>query len=224
MLACIMIAACLFATGCEEQKEATQQTETKTTAEPKAVEKPVEAPKQIAAPKVAPAPAIAGTTLVKMQTSMGDIIIELDAKKAPATAKNFIDYVNENHYSGIIFHRVISGFMIQGGNFDMNMKKATTKAPIVNEAANGLQNLRGTIAMARTSNPNSATDQFFINHKDNPFLNAAPGKPGYAVFGKVVEGMEIVDAIAAVPTGTKAGMRDVPQTPVIIISAKVITN
>jgi cyclophilin family peptidyl-prolyl cis-trans isomerase len=155
-----------------------------------------------------------------MQTSKGDIVIELNAKKAPVTVKNFVDYVNEGHYSGKIFHRVIKGFMIQGGNFDIGMKRAATKAQIVNEASNGLKNVRGSIAMARTNNPNSATDQFYINHGNNASLDYANRPPGYAVFGKVIAGMETVDAIASVQTGA----RDVPVTPVIIISAKVVTN
>ncbi len=208
LFVCVTIMAVLLcAGGCEEEKESVTQTETK---------KP--AAKPIAAPKAAPTSA--GPILVKMQTSKGDILIELNKEKAPITVKNFVDYVNEGHYSGKIFHRVIKGFMIQGGNFDIGMKRAATKPMIVNEAKNGLKNVRGAIAMARTSNPNSATDQFYICDKDNPFLNYAPGKPGYAVFGKVVEGMETVDAIASVQT--RAG--DVPVTPVIIISAKVITN
>lgn len=209
-----------FVVGCEEEKESVTQTETKAAAP--VVEKKAEAPKPAVKPTAAPkaAPASTGPTLVKMQTSKGDIVIELNAEKAPITAKNFVDYVNEGHYSGKIFHRVIKGFMIQGGNFDVNMKRAATKAQIVNEASNGLRNVRGTIAMARTSNPNSATDQFYINHGNNASLDYATRPPGYAVFGKVIEGMETVDAIASVQTGP----RDVPVTPVIITSAKVITK
>ena len=208
LFVCVTIMAVLLcAGGCEEEKESVTQTETK---------KP--AAKPIAAPKAAPTSA--GPILVKMQTSKGDILIELNKEKAPITVKNFVDYVNEEHYTGKIFHRVIKGFMIQGGNFDVNMKRAATKAMIVNEAGNGLKNVRGAIAMARTSNPNSATDQFYINHGNNASLDYAIRPPGYAVFGKVVEGMETVDAIASVQT--RAG--DVPVTPVIIISAKIITN
>ncbi len=211
------LAGCLFVVGCEEEKEPVTQTETKAAAPAvKVVEKKTEAPKPTAAPKAAPASA--GPTLVKMQTSKGDIVIELNAEKAPITVKNFLSYVNEGHYTGKIFHRVIKGFMIQGGNFDVNMKRAATKAQIVNEASNGLKNVRGAIAMARTNNPNSATDQFYINHGNNASLDYATRPPGYAVFGKVIEGMETVDAIASVRTGA----RDVPVTPVIIISAKVL--
>ena len=155
---------------------------------------------------------------IKMQTSKGDVVIELNAEKAPVTVKNFVDYVKDAHYDGLIFHRVIKGFMIQGGNFKPDMTQSSTNKPIVNEADNGLSNLRGTIAMARTNDPNSATDQFFISDNDNLFLDYAPGNPGYAVFGKVIEGMETVDAIADVKTGAQ----DVPVETVMIESAVVI--
>ncbi|MBN1456674.1 MAG: peptidyl-prolyl cis-trans isomerase [Sedimentisphaerales bacterium] len=164
------------------------------------------------------------SNLVKLQTSKGDIVIELNEEKAPITVKNFVDYVKDGYYDGLIFHRVIKGFMIQGGGFDANMKQKVTKTPIINEGNNGLRNQRGAIAMARTNNPDSATSQFYICDKDNDFLNYAPGRPGYAVFGKVIEGMETVDAIAAVKTGIKAGMQDVPIEPVIIISAKMVSD
>ena len=164
------------------------------------------------------------SNLVKLQTSKGDIVIELNEEKAPITVKNFVDYVKDGYYDGLIFHRVIKGFMIQGGGFDVDMKQKATKPPIVNEGSNGLRNQRGAIAMARTNNPNSATSQFYICDNDNDFLNSAPGRPGYAVFGKVVEGMKTVDAIAAVKTGIKAGMQDVPAEPVIIISAKMVSD
>jgi cyclophilin family peptidyl-prolyl cis-trans isomerase len=160
---------------------------------------------------------------VRLETSMGDIVIELDEKKAPITVKNFLQYVEEGFYGGTIFHRVIPNFMIQGGGFTADMTQKQTHPPIANEAKNGLKNDRGTVAMARTNNPDSATSQFFINHKNNDFLNfAGPGNPGYAVFGKVVEGMEVVDKIAAVETTTRSGMRDVPVKPVLIKSAKVV--
>lgn len=158
---------------------------------------------------------------VTMQTSMGTIKLELDKEKAPKTVENFVSYVSAGHYDKTIFHRVINGFMIQGGGFDEKMSEKSTKAPIENEAKNGLGNNRGTIAMARTSDPNSATAQFFINHADNAFLNYSPSNPGYAVFGKVTEGMEVVDKIAKVKTGQRGPYGDVPVTPVVIESVKV---
>jgi peptidyl-prolyl cis-trans isomerase A (cyclophilin A) len=162
---------------------------------------------------------------VKLATSMGDIIIELNEKAAPVTVKNFLTYTQQEFYNGTIFHRVISNFMIQGGGFTKDMKKKKTHPPIVNEASNGLKNDRGTIAMARTSNPNSATSQFFINHKNNNPLNyTGPGNPGYAVFGKVIEGMDVVDKIAAVKTTVRSGMKDVPMEPVTINSATIVTG
>jgi len=160
---------------------------------------------------------------VIMETSKGNITIELDAKAAPATVKNFLVYVNEKFYDGTIFHRVINNFMIQGGGFDEKMSEKKTHAPIKNEAANGLRNDLGTIAMARTNDINSATAQFFINVKDNDFLNhQGSGQFGYAVFGKVVSGMDVIDAIKAVKTTSRAGMDDVPTEPVIIKSVKVV--
>lgn len=157
--------------------------------------------------------------VVLMKTSKGDVTLELDADKAPDTVGNFLRYVDEGFYDGTVFHRVIKNFMIQGGGFTPDMKQKKTRDPIRNEAKNGLKNLRGTVAMARTSDPHSATAQFFINHKDNEFLDY-PGQDGwgYAVFGKVTGGMEVVDAIAAVPTGTSGGFRDVPTEPVTILS------
>jgi cyclophilin family peptidyl-prolyl cis-trans isomerase len=139
--------------------------------------------------------------------------------------KNFLRYVEEGFFDGTIFHRVINGFMIQGGGFTADMEQKKTHAPIINEASNGLKNDRGTIAMARTQDPNSATSQFFINHTDNHNLNyAGPGKPGYAVFGKVIEGMDVVDKIAAVKTMRKGRYRDVPVETILIKSAKVISD
>lgn len=162
---------------------------------------------------------------VKLETTMGDIVIELNEKAAPVTVKNFLAYTGEGFYDGTIFHRVIPGFMIQGGGFTSDMVQKKPHEPIVNEASNGLKNDRGTIAMARTNNPNSATCQFFINHKDNPSLNyAGANNPGYAVFGKVVEGMETVDKIAAVKTTRKGPHADVPVEPVVIKSAKVVSE
>jgi cyclophilin family peptidyl-prolyl cis-trans isomerase len=163
--------------------------------------------------------------LVKLQTSMGDIVIELNEQAAPVTVKNFLEYVEQGHYNGTIFHRVIPNFMIQAGGFTPQMVQKKARAPIVNEASNGLKNDRGTIAMARTSDPDSATCQFFINHGNNDYLNYDGGaNPGYAVFGKTVEGMDIVDAIAQVKTTTRTGMDDVPVEPVTIISATVVSE
>ncbi len=161
--------------------------------------------------------------VVLMTTSMGDIKIELWADKAPETVKNFLGYVDDKFYDGTIFHRVIGTFMIQGGGFTADLQPKQTKAPIKNEADNGLKNDRGTIAMARTGDPNSATAQFFINVVNNDNLNRPkPDGFGYAVFGKVIEGMDVVDKIKAVPTGFSKGFRDVPQTPVVIKSVKVL--
>ena len=162
---------------------------------------------------------------VELETTMGNIVIELNQEKAPNTVANFLEYVKSGHYDGTIFHRVIDGFMIQGGGMDANMKEKSTNAPIKNEADNGLKNEVGTIAMARTSDPHSATAQFFINVKDNSFLNFSGKNPqgwGYAVFGKVTEGMDIVNKIKGVPTGKYGFHADVPTTPVVITHAKVI--
>jgi peptidyl-prolyl cis-trans isomerase A (cyclophilin A) len=163
------------------------------------------------------------SNVVKLETSMGNMVIELDEQAAPVTVKNFLGYVEAGFYDGTIFHRVIPGFMIQGGGLTNQMVEKKTRNPIINEAKNGLSNMRGTIAMARTNDPNSATCQFFINHSDNEFLNYIDEKkPGYAVFGKVTKGMEVVDAIASVKTTTRKGKDNVPVEPVIIISAEVV--
>jgi len=163
--------------------------------------------------------------MVKLQTSMGDVVIELNEQAAPVTVKNFLKYVEDGFFDGKIFHRVIPNFMIQGGGFTEEMTQGQTRDPIVNEAANGLKNERGTVAMARTNDPDSATAQFFINHNNNDFLNyAGSGNPGYAVFGKTVEGMDVVDAIASVETTTKQGMDDVPAEPIVIIAASVVSQ
>jgi len=163
--------------------------------------------------------------MVKLQTNMGDIVVELNEQAAPVTVKNFLTYVEEGFYVEVIFHRVIPNFMIQGGGFTTQMVRKQTQPPIINEAANGLKNDRGTIAMARTDNPNSATSQFFINHKNNDFLNYTENRnPGYAVFGRVIEGMDVVNAIAAVKTTSRKGMSDVPVEPVVIKSAEIIHN
>jgi len=166
-----------------------------------------------------------GQKQVKLETSMGDIVIELNEEVSPITVKNFLRYVEEGFYDGTIFHRVIPDFMVQGGGFTADMSEKQTHRPIVNEASNGLKNDRGTIAMARTANPDSATSQFFINHKNNDFLNyGGQNKPGYTVFGKVVEGIDVVDAIAAVKTTRKGRYSDVPVEPVVIKSAKVVSG
>ena len=158
--------------------------------------------------------------VVVMDTSMGTIKIELYPDKAPQTVKNFLGYVDDKFYDGTVFHRVIPGFMIQGGGFEPGMKEKQTKSPIKNESDNGLANERGTIAMARTSDPDSATAQFFINVKDNPGLNASGGRPGYAVFGKVIDGMDVADKIVNVQTTTRGRNENVPETDVIIKSVR----
>ena len=201
---CITSAA-IFISGCEEEKGTMQMTD-------KVENK---------------------TTQVLMETSKGNIAIELDAEAAPVTVENFLGYVNSGYYAGTIFHRVIPGFMIQGGGFDEEYLQKQTEPEIINEASNGLKNDRGTIAMARTNNPNSATSQFFINVNNNNSLNYSPGNPGYAVFGKVVEGMDVVDAIVSVKTTTKTAtvkmgqkvpMQNFPMDDVVIKSIKVVTK
>jgi peptidyl-prolyl cis-trans isomerase B (cyclophilin B) len=164
---------------------------------------------------------------VMLQTNKGDIVLELDAKAAPLTVENFLAYVKKGHYDGTIFHRVIDGFMIQGGGFDAAMKQRSTDAPVRNEANNGLKNDTYTIAMARTNDPHSATAQFFINVSDNSFLNHSSPTPqgwGYAVFGKVVKGQDIVDAIKKVKTGSKGFHQDVPKEDVVILKAEESAN
>ncbi|MEX8517923.1 MAG: peptidylprolyl isomerase [Leptothrix sp. (in: b-proteobacteria)] len=156
---------------------------------------------------------------VKLETSAGDIVVELDAAKAPKTVANFVQYVKDGHYDGTIFHRVIGNFMIQGGGMTDNLHEKPTRAPIPLESRNGLSNARGTLAMARTNAPDSATAQFFINVKDNPFLDASNGSAGYAVFGKVVAGMDVVDKIKTVPTGNRGMHQNVPLEPVLIKKA-----
>ena len=160
---------------------------------------------------------------VKLSTSLGDIVVQLDAAKAPKTVENFLQYVKDKHYDGTIFHRVIDGFMVQGGGFTPGMAQKPVRAPIALEAANGLKNDKYTIAMARTNVPDSATAQFFINVKDNAMLNAPqPDGHGYAVFGKVVQGSDIVDKIKAVATGNQGGHQNVPTTAVTITSATLV--
>ena len=179
-----------------------------------------------AAALISAAPAFAqdaANPKVKLTTSMGDIVVQLDAAKAPKTVENFLAYVKDKHYAGTIFHRVMDGFMIQGGGFTPDMQQKATKAPVPLEATNGLKNDTYTIAMARTGNPNSATSQFFINVKNNDMLNAPkPDGYGYTVFGKVVSGTEVVDKIKAVATGNKGPHQNVPTTPVVIESATLV--
>jgi len=163
--------------------------------------------------------------MVELHTNHGVIKLELDAEKAPKSVENFLAYVKAGHYDNTVFHRVIDGFMIQGGGFEPGMSQKPTSAPIANEANNGLKNVKGSIAMARTNDPHSATAQFFINVNDNDFLNHSSPTPqgwGYAVFGKVVEGLEVVDAIRKVKTGSKGFHQDVPVDDVIIEKAVVV--
>jgi cyclophilin family peptidyl-prolyl cis-trans isomerase len=163
-------------------------------------------------------------TTILLQTNLGTITLELNAEKAPETVANFVQYVKDGHYDGLAFHRVIKGFMIQGGGYEASdfSNQRSTRAPIKNECHNGLKNARGTIAMARTNDPHSATSQFFINHADNAFLDGRGGQWGYAVFGRVTEGLDIVDAIAALPTGAARPFgQDVPTTPVTIEKASI---
>lgn len=164
-----------------------------------------------------------GKKVVKLETSMGNIVLELDSAAAPVTVENFLSYVKAGYYNGTIFHRVINNFMVQGGGFDENFKEKATRAPILNEANNGLTNDVGSIAMARTNDPHSASAQFFINIKNNSFLNY-PGQDGfgYAVFGKVIEGMDVIEKIRNVKTGNKGFHQDVPLENVVIIKAEII--
>lgn len=163
---------------------------------------------------------------VKLETSLGNIILQLDKEKAPLTTENFLQYVKDGFYDGTLFHRVIPGFMAQGGGFSADFTQKQTRAPIPNEADNGLKNRRGTVAMARTADPHSATAQFFINYADNAFLdykNSTPQGWGYAVFGQVVEGMEVVDEMAKIPTGSSGMHQNVPKTDIVIEKAALIS-
>lgn len=165
------------------------------------------------------------TPQVMLRTSMGDMVITLYPEKAPRTVENFLSYVDDGFYDNSIFHRVVPGFVIQGGGFNTSMSKKKTKAPIVNESIHGLANRRGTLSMARTGNPDSATSQFFINLENNPSLNASFNRPGYAVFGKVTEGLAVMDMISRVKTGKVKSYQDVPLKPIVILSAlRVISD
>lgn len=157
--------------------------------------------------------------MVKFETSLGTFTIELYQREAPISVENFLRYVDDKHFDGTIFHRVIPGFVIQGGGLNPDMTQRKTRQPIKNEATNGLKNERGSLSMARTNDIHSATSQFFLNLKDNDFLDHKPGSYGYAVFGRVKDGMDVVDKIAAVPTGTRRGHEDVPLEDVVLISA-----
>ena len=170
-------------------------------------------------------PGLAADPRVELKTNRGTIVLELNEAKAPKTVANFLQYVKDGHYNGTVFHRTIDGFMIQGGGFDKSMKEKSTRGRIENEAANGLKNDYGTIAMARTPDPHSASAQFFINVKNNEFLNYREPSPqgyGYAVFGKVVSGMDVVEKIAKVPTGNVGPHQNVPREPVVIESATIL--
>jgi cyclophilin family peptidyl-prolyl cis-trans isomerase len=160
--------------------------------------------------------------MIRFETTLGSFTVELFENEAPISAKNFLDYAGAGHFDGTVFHRVIPGFVIQGGGMTADMRQRETRAPIRNEADNGLKNRRGTLSMARTNDPHSATSQFFVNLVDNAFLDPGRGGAGYAVFGCVTEGMDVVDKIAAVKTGSKGGHQDVPVTPVEVKSAKRI--
>ncbi len=174
---------------------------------------------------LAASPALAADPRVELKTNRGVIVLELYPEKAPKTVANFLQYVKDGHYTGTTFHRVIDGFMIQGGGFDKDMRQKPTRPPVENEAGNGLKNDVGTIAMARTPDPHSASAQFFINLKNNDFLNYREPTPqgyGYTVFGKVVAGMDIVERIAKSPTGNAGPHQNVPREPIVIESASIL--
>ncbi len=162
--------------------------------------------------------------MLKFQTSLGSFLVELHAEDAPITCKNFLDYVASGHFDGTVFHRVIPNFVIQGGGLTADMTQKKTRAPIKNEATNGLKNRRGSLSMARTNDPDSATSQFFVNLKDNPFLDPGRGNAGYAVFAHVMQGMDVVDKIAAVQTGSKGFHEDVPLEPVVLESVTLVAK
>ncbi len=157
---------------------------------------------------------------VRFETSRGDFTVELYASEAPQTVENFLRYVDEGHFDGTVFHRVIPGFVIQGGGLTADLEPKATRKPIHNEADNGLKNERGTLSMARTSDPHSATSQFFVNLSDNEFLDRKPGQDGYAVFGRIIDGMPVIDEIAAVKTGRRKGHDDVPVESVTVVAAR----
>ena len=162
--------------------------------------------------------------MLKFQTSLGSFLVELHTEDAPITCKNFLDYVAAGHFDGTVFHRVIPTFVIQGGGMTADMAQKKTRAPIKNEASNGLKNRRGSLSMARTNDPDSATSQFFVNLKDNPSLDAGRGSAGYAVFAHVMQGLDVVDKIAAVQTGSRGHHEDVPVEPVVLESVSVVAK
>ena len=177
----------------------------------------------MAAGSAAHAADIQPLTRVRVQTNQGAFVVELDAQRAPLTVRNFLEYVRAGHYDGTIFHRVIDGFVIQGGGYTAKLEEKPTRDPVANESGNGLSNRRGTISMARTEDPHSATSQFYINLKDNLQLDPKPERWGYCVFGRVIEGMDVVDAIAKVPTGPRGEIpSDVPQTDIVVLKMEPV--
>lgn len=209
----VLIALMIAASGCKQNESANGESQSAETKQEQPKDESKESNKSEAE---------GGNPMVIMSTSKGDIKIELYQDKAPITVENFLNYVNDGFYDGTIFHRVIPNFMVQGGGFTPDLNQKPTKPPIKNEADNGLKNERGTLAMARTQVVDSATSQFFINLVDNSFLDNGVRDFGYAVFGRVVDGMDVVDEIAAVETGNKGMMGDVPQEDVVIKSVKVV--
>ncbi len=216
----VMTTLALMILGCASEKNTSSaSTATKNITQPEPHETPLTEPLTMEQPMTEKTPA--AQPRVKLTTSKGEILIELNEQKAPETVKNFLQYVNEGFYNGTIFHRVIPGFMAQCGGFTPDMGQKSTHSPIHNESNNGLRNDRGTLAMARTNDLNSATSQFFINVADNKFLNY-PNNGGYAVFGNVISGMDVVDAIVAVKRGRSGPHDDVPAEPIIIEKAEVV--
>ncbi|PSU32072.1 peptidylprolyl isomerase [Photobacterium lutimaris] len=169
---------------------------------------------------------VSAATQVAVTTNLGEFVIELEQQKAPVSSENFLRYVADGSYEGTIFHRVIPGFMAQGGGFDKDLKRRSSYEPINNESTNGLSNAKATVAMARTQDPDSATRQFYINYQNNTFLDAQGSRPGYAVFGKVVSGFPVIEKMTEIPTTTirSMGMKDVPEQPIVIESVKIIKN
>ena len=219
----LLFVFCLCLAGCETPEQSAQPGDNEKLPQKEPL---TEEPKPDPEPEPATSVDVPGPLQVKLETTKGDIVIELDRKAAPITVANFVQYVDEGFYDGTIFHRVIPGFMIQGGGHPPDMSRKATRAPIKNEASNGLKNVRGMIAMARGDMPHSATSQFFINHGDNAGLDyGSPRDPnGYAVFGKVVKGMGVVDAIAVGATVVRGGEKSFPVKPVLVKKATVISG
>lgn len=234
ILVLLLAAIIIPFTGCRKQQNPTSETEsgqesntTNQVIEEEKPTQPAKPPVETTSTAITPAAFDIPTIQVMLETSKGDIVIELNSKDAPITVTNFLSYIDEGFYDGTIFHRIIPNFMIQGGGMNPDLTPKPTHSPILNESSNGLKNLRGTIAMARTSMPHSATSQFFINHKDNPALDyGSPSSPdGYAVFGKVVKGMEVVDAIVMQPTKIGGnGEKSLPVKPDVVKKATVISG